>query len=299
MTDAPRDYYALLEVDRRADADEIKRAYRRLALKYHPDRNPDDPQAEEHFKAISAAYTVLSDPGQRKRYDLFGHGGIEAPFGGKVPDFQTLADLFEGIFGEIVGGLKRRSGRDLRYTLEVTFEDAALGTNKTIEVPAADGEPRSFNVRVPAGVEDGAVRTLKGAGLPGPGGPGDLLVVIRVAKHERFSRKGATVYCDVVLTFPEAALGGTLPVPTLWGEVNMHIPPGTRAGSRLRLKGKGMPIFGGYGRGDQIVCTHIDVPQKFNSRQRELLEALRKELKVEGSRNKRPSFIDRLKTILD
>lgn len=293
------DYYLLLDVPRTASLDDIKRAYKQAALKYHPDRNPDDPAAEERFKAISEAFTVLSDPQQRKRYDLFGHRGVEGASAARPPDFQSLSELLEGLFGEFVGGLRRRVGRDIRYTLEVSFKEAALGANKPIDLKRPDGSTASYNVRVPAGVDDGAVRSIRGAGEPGPAGPGDLNVVIAIVPDPQFSRQGSTVHYTAELGFADVALGTNLNVPTLWGEVTMRIPPGTQAGAQLRLKGKGVPVFGGYGRGDQIVHVQIQVPTSLSERQRSLLEELREAFGDTESRARRNSLIDKLKAMLD
>ncbi|MGB0678080.1 MAG: DnaJ C-terminal domain-containing protein [Polyangiales bacterium] len=296
-----RDYYAVLGVERGASGEEIKRAYRRVAAKLHPDRNPDDPTAEEAFKKASEAYRVLSDETLRRRYDRFGAAGFGQGQGGphfEAVDFSSVSELLEGLFGSVVQGMRRtRSGRDLRYDLRVSFLEAALGTDKEITLPpssSAHAVSPTLQVRVPAGVMDGAVRTVRGAGEGGPGGPGDLHVYIRVDEHPLLRREGADIYCTLPISFPQAVLGAQVEVPTLEGTVQMRIPPGTPSHKKFRLRGKGIPVFGGYGRGDHYVTVQVEVPTAVNSSQKALIEALHEELSQAPSAAQR-SFMSKLK----
>ena len=362
---AKRDYYEVLGVPREAPPDELKRAYRRLARDLHPDRNPDDPLAEEAFKEASEAYRVLSDNEQRRRYDRMGHAAFNGEGGGGFDpaDLGGLGELLDGLFGDVFGGRRRRrSGRDLTYELEVSFTEAALGVTKFIEierpapcvtckgsgaapgskvsqcpvcngrgevrtqrgflggyrpcaacngtgtkihVPCADCGGRGFNtkldrleVRLPPGVEDGAVRTLKGAGETTSSGSGDLHVTVRVTPHELFEREGADVLCTVPVSFPEAVLGTTLEVPTLEAKVQMKLPPGTQSGKIFRLRGKGIPVYGGMGKGDQLVTILVEVPTKVTRQQRKLIEELASEL-GEESMPQQTGFLNKLKRLFD
>ncbi len=283
------DYYHLLEVSRDADADAIKRAYRKLAVKYHPDRNPNDAEAEQRFKQINEAYNVLNDPQKRARYDRFGARGMggNGGRGGFNPnDFGSVGEIFESIFGDIwgQGSARARPGRDIQYELSLSFEEAARGVEKSISYQrgTADGgsQRMQMQVKVPVGVDDGAVRTIAGGGEEGPGGPGDLHVIIRVQPHDFFERKGADIRCVLPISYPQAVLGASISVPTLDGQVTMRIPAGTPSGKVLRLRGKGLPVFGGYGKGDQLVRVFVEIPQQLSPRQRELIEDLGNELNV-------------------
>lgn len=357
-----RDYYEVLGVARDASPDELKKAFRKLAVKLHPDRNQDDPDAEDKFKEASEAYRVLSDPEQRRRYDRMGHAAFEQPGpGGFDPaDFGSFGDVLEGILGDLFAGRRRRRrvGRDLEYELEVRFEEAALGAEKTIRVarpapcrrcegvgaepgtpvrdcgqcrgtgevrvqrgffaasrpcPVCNGrgkrvetpcrdcagagvvsEDHELQIRIPAGVADGAVRTVRGAGELGPDGAGDLHITIRVQEHPLFERQGADVLCTIPVSFPQAVLGATLEVPTLEGKVLMKLPPGTQSGKIFRLRGKGIPVYGGMGKGDQLVTIMIEVPEKVSREQRRLIEALAQEMGTE-TLPQRASFLDKLK----
>lgn len=338
-----RDYYEILGVDRRASEAALKKAYRQLALKYHPDKNPGEKRVEEHFKEINEAYAILSDPEKRARYDRFGHAGV-----GTIPsdirDFgfgDLFSDLLEGFFGG--GGRDRatrpRRGDDLRYDMEITLEEAARGVETKIQVPRLEGceschgagaEPgtrksvcsacqgvgqvritqgfltvartcphcmgegriigtpckecrgagrlqreRLLKIKIPPGVDDGAQLRLSGEGEGGwrGGPPGDLYVVIRVKAHELFSRHGDDILCELPITFPQAALGAEVEVPTLDGPAPLKIPAGTQNNQILRLKGKGMPNLRGRGHGDALYQVVIEVPTKLTREQREHLEA--------------------------
>jgi molecular chaperone DnaJ len=360
-----RDYYVVLEVSRTATGDEIKQAYRGLAMRYHPDRNPGDPTAENAFKEASEAYTVLSDPDKRAQYDRYGHAAFEAGGPGFDPsDFGAVSDILEGLFGEVFAGgrRKRRTGRDLTYDLEISFTEAALGVEKNIEVnrPAncssCDGSgaspgtpvhscnvcqgrgqvkyqrglfaaarpchgcggtgkkvqnhcdackgtgskmrPESMKVKIPAGVQDGAVRTVRGAGEASPGGNGDLHINIKVNDHALFQREGADILLSVPISFPQAVLGASIDVPTLEGKVVMKVPPGTQSGKVFRLRGKGIPVYGGYGKGDQLVTVVVEVPQQISRKQRKLITELAQEIGNDGY-PEQASFLRKLRGLFE
>ena len=346
-----RDYYAVLEVNKTATDQELKSAYRRLAMRYHPDKNPGDTAAEEKFKEAAEAYAVLSDGEQRRRYDRFGHAGVSSGAGASwgAPGFSGIEDILGDLFGfgDVFGGARagsRRStaqrGADLRYDLEITLEDAANGMTANLRIPrletcetckgsgaAAGTEPEScstcngtgqmrfqqgffsvartchacrgvgkvikspckdcrgagrverekqMEVKIPAGVETGSRLRVQGEGESGvSGGPsGDLYVVIHVAEHEHFERQGSNLYAAVPITFAQAALGADISVRTLDAEDKVRIPVGTQTGTVFRLKGKGMPMLGGRGRGDLFVSVTVVTPTSLTREQRKLLEQL-------------------------
>jgi len=341
-----RDYYEVLGISRECSPDEIKKAFRQMALKYHPDRNSDDHTAEERFKEVNEAYSVLSDPDKRAQYDRFGQAGPAGQGFGGFGDFSGVGvediinDFFGGIFGG--GGTRARRGADLRYNLTVTFEEAVFGTEKEIVVPrtgacgdcggtgarkgtrpekcgACNGrgqvtmqqgffsirrtcgrcggtgqvvkdpcgacsgsgqvrEKRPLNVKVPPGVESGTRLKLRGEGEAGPsGGPtGDLYVVLTVQDHPFFVREGADLFCEVPITFAQAALGATVEVPTLSGKKNLTVPPGTASGHDFVLRGEGVAALSSHRRGNLIIRVLIEVPKKLSKRQKELLEEFQK-----------------------
>jgi len=361
-----RDYYVILEVSKTASNDEIKQAYRALAMRYHPDRNPGDVAAEDAFKEASEAYAVLSDPAKRSRYDRFGHSAFDSNGPGfEASDFGAVSEILEGLFGEVFSGgrRKRRHGRDLQYDLEITFGEAALGAEKEITVNrpstctscggngAKPGTPvhkcnvcqgrgqvryqrglfaaarpchgcrgtgtkiatpceacrgvgirtreESMKVRVPPGVKDGAVRTVRGAGEVGEAGQsGDLHVHIHVKEHSLFDREGADIQVTVPISFPQAVLGASIEVPTLEGKVTMKVPPGTQSGKVFRLRGKGIPVYGGYGKGDQLVTVVVEVPTEVSRRQRKLIAELAQEIGDEGHAQQ-ASFISKLRGLFE
>ncbi len=355
---AKRDYYEVLGVDRKASEEDIKKAYRALARKYHPDHNPGDPQAEERFKEINEAYENLKDPQKRAMYDQFGHqapgrgpgpgwtGGGDASWFGDMGGFSGFEDIFSMFFG---GGPRqaRRGptrGSDLRYDLEITLKEAATGLERELDVPrivdcpicggsgarpgtrpekcpecGGTGQVRSVRrtplgqmvttgtctrcegrgqiikepcaecdglgkvrrtnrivLQVPPGVDTGTRLRIAEAGQPGTmgGPPGDLYVYIRVRPHPVFQRDGADLYLERHIGFAQAALGADISVPTLDGEATLKIPAGTQPGSRLRLRGKGMPHLRRSGSGDLLVRIVVDVPVRLSNRERELLAAL-------------------------
>lgn len=331
-----RDYYEILGVAKNASADEIKKAYRKQAMKYHPDRNPDNAEAEAKFKEASEAAEVLLDQQKRSRYDQFGHAGVDGQTGGfgggfGQGDFGDLGDIFGDLFGDMFGGGGRRGGGggrtrarrggDILMHVDVTFEEAAFGAEKTIQVtknvikegttptpcdmchgageirrqqgfftvaqtcPKCGGQGEiaqrvrknsELSVKIPAGIDDGQRLKLRSEGDQGSnGGPaGDLYVEVNVQQHDFFSREDFDVYCDVPITFSQAALGSEVEVPTLAGKVSLSIPAGTQSGKRMRLKGKGIARLGGHGLGDQIITVVVETPTRLTSEQKELFERL-------------------------
>ncbi len=350
-----KDYYAILGVARNASEAEIKKAYRRLAMKYHPDRNPGDKVAEERFKECKEAYEVLSDPQKRAAYDQFGHAGLGAAEG-PGPGFGGFGDIFGDIFNDLFGGGRGRReqayrGADLRYHLEISLEEAVRGTTVRIRVPATvvceachgtgaragtsptpcptcrgygqvrmqqgffsiqqtcptchgsgqiiqdpcpvcRGEGRvkrhkTLSVKIPPGVDTGDRIRLAGEGEPGEHGgpPGDLYVQISLRPHPIFTREGNDLYCEIPITITTAALGGELKVPTLEGEVNLKIPPGTQTGKVFRLKGKGVRSVRRGTPGDLLCRVTVETPINLTKRQRELLEELSATLDEAGARH--------------
>ncbi len=360
-----RDYYEVLGVQKNSDKDEIKDAYRKLAMQYHPDRNK-TPEAEEKFKEISEAYAVLSDDRKRQQYDAFGHAGINQRYSTedifRGADFSSIfrdlgfgfADIFNQFFGGgFRGGFRERAnrGQDLVYELDITLEEAAKGTEKEIEIPrtekceVCDGsgsspgtspkkcsqcngagkiqhmrknsfamyvqvtpcpkcrgkgkliespckncrgtgvvkKRRKISVKIPVGIDEGYQLRLRGEGETAPNGglAGDLYVLVRVSPHQLFVRDGDDLLHVLVIGYPQAALGAEVSVPTLDGPKTVKIRPGTQPGELIELKGKGMPRFRGYGKGDLLVRVNIAVPKELTPRQRELLEELAKNLKQE------------------
>ena len=279
-----KDFYKVLGVDEKASKEEIKRAYRKLAQKYHPDANKGDETAERRFKEISEAHSILSNDEKRKEYDELrryaGAGG--SPFGfrpGSGRDGRVdFGDIFGGevgdIFGDIFGfGPRERRGQDLETEAHLSFEEAVEGS--TFEL--ANGT----RVRVPPGVSDGARIKVAGKGGPGPAGspPGDLYVRVRVADHPLFKLlRNGDIEVPLPITIAEAALGAKIQVPTLDGVVTLKVPAGTRSGKVLRVKGKGGARAGGT-RGDLLARIEIEVPQKLSRRERELLEEFGREHK--------------------
>ncbi|MDA8212685.1 MAG: molecular chaperone DnaJ [Clostridia bacterium] len=344
-----RDYYEVLGVAKNATENEIKKAYRKLARQYHPDTNPDNKaEAEAKFKEAAEAYEVLSDQEKRAKYDQFGHAGVDPnSFGGGFTgaDFGGFGDIFDMFFGGSSGGGGRRKGpqkgNDLRYDLELSFEEAAFGLEKDLEIMrtencdtcggsgAAEGyqpktcptcggagqvqfaqntpfgrivqsrtcnachgegrivenpcrtchgrgkvrKSRTIHVKIPAGIDNDSRMRVSGQGEPGTRGgpPGDLYLFIRVRSHKIFTRRGNDVYCEVKLSFPQAALGDEIEVPTLEGKAELKVPAGTQTGTTFRLRNQGIPDVHGYGRGDQHVRVVVKVPTKLSDRQKELL----------------------------
>jgi molecular chaperone DnaJ len=346
-----RDYYDVLGVSRDASDEEIKRAFRRLAQRHHPDVDTNS-GAEERFKELNEAYRVLSDRQRRTAYDMFGHAGVDGAatggFEGFGGGFGPFGDIFDAFFGGAPAGSRRRTrvvaGADLRYDLTIDFAEAVFGVTKEISFstlvhcrtcegtggepgtepercpdcggtgerrrvaqtilgqmvnivacPRCNGEgrvisspchachgdgrieeERKLQVTVPAGIDDGQRIALEGQGEAGPRGgpPGDLFVVIGVRPHPELRRRGSELYYELPVTFPQAALGATLTVPTVEGGDEVAVPAGTQSGHEVRLRGKGVPRLRGSGRGDLHVVVNVVVPSKLTKRERELLRQL-------------------------
>lgn len=301
-----KDYYEVLGVPPTATEKELDRAYRKLARELHPDANPDDPEAGERFKEVTAAYDVLGDAERRKEYDEarrlqasgfrpgpgFGGPGFGGPGDGGPGGFTfrfteggadggfDLGDLLGDLFGG--GGPashepRARRGRDLVAGLTLGFEEAVRGTTRTVTLADdAGGRERTVRARVPAGVEDGQTIRLPGRGEPGRnGGPaGDLLLRVRVEPHARFGRQGRDLTLTLPVSFPEAALGAEVTVPTLDGPVTLRVPAGTPSGRTFRVRGRGVPAVAGGRAGDLLVTVEVAVPPALTPEQRRAVEAL-------------------------
>ena len=363
-----RDYYEVLGVSPDASPEEIKKAYRKLAHAHHPDKNPGDTSAEDRFKEIGEAYAVLSDAEKRESYNRFGTAGRGGEgFGDFDPGFGSIFDdIFEGFFGGRTGRSTRSAhrGADLRYNLEIRFEEAATGVEKEIVIPRlemcatcrgsgakAGSQPvtcktcrgtgqvrfsqgfltvsqtcsrcrgegrivehpcaacrglgqtkaeRTLTVKVPAGVETGTRLKLAGEGEAGVrgGGPGDLYVVIVVKEHPLFTRQGDDIYCEVPVSFTQAALGAQIEIPTITAKTTLKVPPGTQTGAEFRVRGKGFPNVRGYGHGDLLARIFVEVPTHLTAKQRDLLEQYAKLENGEGSPLVQ-GFWDKVKTLFE
>ena len=368
-----RDYYEVLGIQKGASEDEIKKAYKRLARKYHPDMNPGDKEAEEKFKEVNEANEVLSDPEKKARYDQFGFAGVDPNYGagagggayGGGFDFGDLGDIFGSFFGGGFGGGQRRNpnapqrGESIRASVSVSFTEAAFGCEKSVTLERSEQCPtckgngcapgttpeicpdchgtgtvqtrrqtpmgvfasngpcrkcggtgrlihqpcpdcrgtgavrkrKTIKVNIPAGIDHGQTISLRGQGNAGKnGGPaGDLLITVMVQPHELFHRDGVDVFCEAPITFAQAVLGAELEIPTIDGKVKYSIPEGTQTGTVFRLKGKGIPVLNGRGRGDQYVTVTIETPRNLNKEQKEALRRFSETL-GESNYEKRKSF---------
>lgn len=290
-----KDPYETLGVPRSASADEIKKSYRRLAKQYHPDVNKNK-GAEDRFKEVSQAYDVLGDTEKRKKFDQIGQwadqGGFDpsqahrtytwtsgAPGGGRPGGFDPGNIDFDlgDIFGDLMGQRGARRGRDIISNLEVDFMEAARGTKRRITMERG-GRHEKLDVKIPAGVRSGAKIRLAGKGESGQGGTGDLIIRIDVKPHPEFWREDDDLCVEVPLSITQAALGHSIDVPTLDGQVSLKIPAGTSSGQKFRLKGKGFPPRDGSGAGDQLVLVKIVTPKNLSAKAKGLLKELAEEL---------------------
>ena len=287
---AERDYYEVLGVNRNASPEEIKRAYRKVALQHHPDKNPGDQTAEEKFKEASNAYDVLSDPEKRKIYDVRGHAGVHnAGFQGYTnfeDIFTNFGDIFGrevfGNFGDVFGdvfsrenptgfGTQRRG--NLRTRLTIPFEESILGAEKRIQV-----NDRTLTIKIPPGIKDGQSLRLTGQGdLTASGQRGSLIVKIAVQPHPNFKRENLDLVTQVAVPFTRAALGGKVRVPTLKGDIDLKIPAGTQPDQQLRVRGAGV-VDSSKRKGDLRVRIKIEIPRSLTRKQKELLKKLEKNL---------------------
>ena len=268
-----RDYYEVLGLSKGAEDKEIKRAYRKLAKKYHPDTNPGDKEAEKKFKEVTEAYSVLSDPEKKKLYDQFGH----AAFDQSGAAGSGYGNAGTGGFGGF-GGTGGSKGSDIKAGITVGFDEAAFGGDKVITLsnPENPGQPgQSLKVHIPAGIDNGKSIRLRGKGMPGTGGgeAGDLLLKVTVAPKPGYERKGMDVYTTVSVPYTTAVFGGEALVHTLYGDVMCKIKEGTQSGSKIRLRGKGIVSMKDSSvHGDQYVTIQIEVPRNLSLQARQKLK---------------------------
>lgn len=307
---AKRDYYDVLSVSKSATDAEIKRAYRRLAKKHHPDQNEGNKQAERRFKEVQEAYSALSQKDKRARYDQFGHAGIDPRFDhaagrqawteqpGQPIDLGDLADLFDfnfsgggpdrgraSVFEQLFRGARpgtrtgapaAPTGLDVEHTVKLTFEQAIRGTTLELQLDRARGRRQRISVRIPPGMRDGQRIRVRGKGKSAGRGraSGDLYVICSIGLHPYLERRGSDIYLDVPITIAEAALGAKVDLPTLDGIRTVTVPPGTSSGAKLRLAGLGVPSPKGSGRGDHYAVIKIVSPTKLSDEQKRLIDQL-------------------------
>ena len=277
-----KDFYKILGVSKNAPADEIKKKYRSLARELHPDKNKGDVKLEEQFKAVSEAYDILGDDKKRAEYDearsLYEKGGMRAPMGSGNYQGGDFGDIFGGgnpqdIFANLFGGGRRgpRKGQDLQTEATITFKESIFGTTLDLRLSTDGGPAQNITARVPVGVNDGAKIRVKGKGAPGEAGPGDLFILLHVKPHSVFARKGENLTITLPVTFPEAALGADIKVPTLTGDdVTVRLAPGTSNGRVLRVKGRGVTKAGATG--DLLVTVEVQVPKRLDQKAEDALK---------------------------
>ncbi len=379
-----RDYYEVLGVDKNATPEELKKAYRKLALQYHPDRNPGDKEAEEKFKEAAEAYDVLSNPEKKARYDQFGHAGVDGAYGQGGMNMDDIFSQFGSIFGDLFGGGFRTGftgfggggaarrvlrGTNLRIKVKLTLEEIDRGCEKKIKVskfvpcktchgsgardgktdtcphchgsgvvtetkrtilgmmqtqsacPHCGGEGRVvkdkcpdchgdgivksdeiITINIPAGVQDGMQLAMQGQGNAAPRGgiAGDLIVLVEELEHDTFERHDANLYYNAFITYADAALGASVEIPTLNGKVKIKVDAGTPSGRVVRLRGKGLPVMNGYGRGDLLVCLNVWVPKNLTKDEKKMLEEMQKHDNFKPSPTKQErGFFDKMKEMFN
>lgn len=377
MAENKRDYYEVLGVGRDVTDEGLKKVYRQLARRHHPDLHPDDPTAEQKFKEITEAYEVLSNPEKRKVYDQYGHAGLEGGgMGADMGGFSDVSEILESIFGGM-GGMfgggrsaananAPRQGKDVQTGVTIDFMEACMGKQQTIQIqhmeacpdchgtgsaggadtevckecqgrgtvkavqrtpfgmitsskscPHCNGKgrviknpcqkcrgvgrvrlPKSITVNIPAGIDDGQTLNLSGLGDAGiNGGPnGNLYVTVSVRQHPLYRREGYDIYCDIPITFPQAALGDEIVVPTIDGNVKYRINKGTQSGTIFRLRGKGVKRLNRSDRGDQYVTVFVEVPKELNETQKDLIRQLDASLETKNY-SKREKFLGKLRDL--
>lgn len=383
MAEEKRDYYEVLGLNKGASEDEIKKAFKNMARKYHPDLHPGDKEAEEKFKEVNEAYGVLSDPEKKSRYDQFGHAGVDPNYGGGAGEYAgygDINDIFDTIFGGFGGGFSGfgggrranpnapKSGEDTKVSITIDFLEACKGVKKTINVQhlercsqcngtGADTGSRKvtcsvcggsgqrterrksllgimetvvpcsacngtgqkienpckkcngagrfrttskIEISIPAGINDGQVVCLSGKGDAGlNGGPnGNAYLTVFVREHEIFKRDGSDIYCEVPISYTQAALGAEIKVPTIDGNVAYDIAEGTQSGTKFRLRGKGVKILNRDARGDQYVTVTVEVPKKLSKKQKDLLKKFDDSLD-DKNHVRQKGFFDKLKDMFD
>ena len=292
-----KDYYAILGVDKKADAATIKKKYRSLARELHPDKTKGDKKLEDKFKEVSEAYEILGDDKKRAEYDqareMFQSGAFRSgggqQFSGDFSDlFNNGGDIFSSLFG---GRRTPRKGQDIQTEVSISFRDALFGKEIDLRLSGQGNAPHTITVRIPAGVSDGAKVRVKGRGAPGEAGPGDLYVLVNVIPHPVFTRKGENLHITVPVTFTEAALGADISVPTIEGdEVKVRINPGTQNGKTLRIKGRG--VKKGVNSGDLMATIEVQVPQRIDGKAKKALEEF---ASATSNENVRSEFLQRAK----
>jgi molecular chaperone DnaJ len=376
---AKRDFYEILGVSKSASPEEIKKAYRKKAIQFHPDKNPDDKAAEDKFKEAAEAYEVLSNAEKKQRYDQFGHAGMDGQGGFSGRGGMNMDDIFSQ-FGDIFGGGARGGGSpfesffggggrggssrqavgsNIRIKLKLNLEDVTNGVEKKIKYkkkvvakgvtfdtcatcggrgqvtrvqntflgqmqtaapcptcrgmgkkiknvpPGADGmgliiEEVTTSINIPAGVADGMQLNVQGRGNEMPGGvAGDLVVLVEEAKHENLERDGNNIIYNLHISFPQAALGADIEVPTVGGKARIKIEPGTHSGKVLRLRGKGIPDVNGYGNGDQLIYVNIYTPKKLNVDEKAMMKQLLDADNFTPDPAKEQGFFDKMKDIFN